>query len=336
MLKNFKNEVNVVHSMSETRWSARSKKPLTLNYFELCQTLKDILLSERQSPTTIHEAKSLDKKLYNFEMLLMCIVWNDVLQKTNIVNQSLQTPGIELCRVVKLYDCLLINFQQMREEFNYYEEKTKEIGHTDIFSYSELTTINHSRKKMYNDGEAHEFEASVRDKFKFQTFYVMMDTLIVEIKKRNEAYIKINERFSFLTNDKLTTSDIKIKASNLEEIYLFDLEKDFVEEFIAFVNFREPAMTVSYMLQKQIENKLTTRFPNINIAFRIYLAIFGTSCESERYFLVLKRIKNFQRSTISQGKLSSLSLLSIESELLREIRKDNTIDEFANTKCRKS
>lgn len=223
----------------------------------------------------------------------------------------------------------------MREAFDYYEEKTKQMGHTDMSSYSELTTRKRYRKKMANDGEAPEFETNVRDKFKIQNFFVMMDSLTVEIKKRKEAYTKLNKRFNFLTDDKLTKNEIEIEATNLVQVYPLDLENDFVAEFLIFINFREPGMTVSDMLQKQIEKKLITSFPNVNIAFRIYLAIFGSSCEGERSFSVLKRIKNWQRSTISQGKLSSLALLSIESELLREIRKDDIIDEFANAKCRK-
>lgn len=51
----------------------------------------------------------------------------------------------------------------------------------------------------------------------------MMDSLIVEIKKRKETYTKLNERFSFLTDDKLTKSEIEIKATNLVQVYPLNL-----------------------------------------------------------------------------------------------------------------
>lgn len=70
-------------------------------------------------------------------------------------------------------------------------------------------------------------------------------------KKRNEAYTKLNEMFSFLIDDKLTTSDVKI-ASNLVKIYPFHLEKDFVEEFLVFVNFIKTN-------RKQINNEFSKR-----------------------------------------------------------------------------
>lgn len=52
------------------------------------------------------------------------------------------------------------------------------------------------------------------------------------------------------------------------------------------------------MLQKQ----------KVNIAFRIYLTISGCPCVGERSFIELKRIKNLQKFSISQGKLSTLAL----------------------------
>ncbi|CAI6344442.1 unnamed protein product [Macrosiphum euphorbiae] len=80
---------------------------------------------------------------------------------------------------------------------------------------------------------------------------------------------------------------------------------------------------------------MVTSFPNVNIAFRIYLSIFGTSCEGERSFSIQKRVKNWQRSTIGQDKLSSLSVLAIEHEFHQEIDTEKVIESFANKKYRK-
>jgi hypothetical protein len=88
------------------------------------------------------------------------------------------------------------------------------------------------------------------------------------------------------------------------------------------------------MIRAQIDNKLITSFPNVNIAFRIYLSIFGTSAERERSFSKMKLIKNYLRSTMGQ-RLSSLSLLSIEDDVMRQLPFDEIISEFAHNKCRK-
>ena len=43
-------------------------------------------------------------------------------------------------------------------------------------------------------------------------------------------------------------------------------------------------VNLSDIIKLQIENGLVASFPNVNIAFRIYLSIFGTSSEGERFF----------------------------------------------------
>ena len=58
-------------------------------------------------------------------------------------------------------------------------------------------------------------------------------------------------------------------------------------------------------------------------------------CTGERSFSKLRRIKNAQRTTIGQGRQNMLTLMSIESELLRTIDVNSIIDDFACVKARK-
>ena len=118
-------------------------------------------------------------------------------------------------------------------------------------------------------------------------------------------------------------------------MYPCDLEEAFTEEFLLFSRMFGDKKTVAEMIRAQIENRLVTSFPNVHIAFRIYLSIFGTSSEGERSFSKLKLIKTYLRSTMGQTRLSSLALLSIEKDLMREMTFEDVICEFANVKSRK-
>ena len=60
-----------------------------------------------------------------------------------------------------------------------------------------------------------------------------------------------------------------------------------------------------------------------------------TNCTAERSFSQLKYIKNPYRTTMQQDRLNSLSLLSIESDLLRQISYKDIIKDFAIKKSRK-
>ena len=87
--------------------------------------------------------------------------------------------------------------------------------------------------------------------------------------------------------------------------------------------------TASEFLHCVITNNLAEAFPNACIAFQIYLSVFGTSCEGERSLSTMKRIKNYSRSTMGQEKLTDLSLLCIQSELMRNLNMNDIIHLFA-------
>ena len=54
-------------------------------------------------------------------------------------------------------------------------------------------------------------------------------------------------------------------------------------------------------------------FTNVEILLRMYLCLMVTNCTGERSFSKLRRIKNAQRTTIGQGRLNMLTLMSIKS-----------------------
>ena len=60
-----------------------------------------------------------------------------------------------------------------------------------------------------------------------------------------------------------------------------------------------------------------------------------TNCSGERSFSQLKRIKNEPRTTMSQNKLSALSIMCMESDKLRSISFDDIINDFSYEKSRR-
>jgi hypothetical protein len=59
-----------------------------------------------------------------------------------------------------------------------------------------------------------------------------------------------------------------------------------------------------------------------------------TKCNGERSFSALKRVKNYLRSTLHQGKLNALALLFIESDFMHTIE-FYVVQKFAESKARK-
>ena len=83
------------------------------------------------------------------------------------------------------------------------------------------------------------------------------------------------------------------------------------------------------------ENNLLELYPNYYIALKMYLCMMVTNCAGERSFSVLRRIKDYLRSTQEEERFNALSLLFIERELTMMLDPDQIIDEFAAAKPRK-
>ena len=91
-------------------------------------------------------------------------------------------------------------------------------------------------------------------------------------------------------------------------------------------------LSLSTFLRNQ---SLSNVYPNLDIALRIALSTPATNCSGERSFSCLKRVKNYQRSSLSQEKMNSLALLYIEAEIMNTINYDDIINDFAIKKARK-
>lgn len=84
-----------------------------------------------------------------------------------------------------------------------------------------------------------------------------------------------------------------------------------------------------------IRDNFASVFPIVETAFRIFLALTITNCSTERSFSKLKRIKNEKKSVMRQKRLYMLSLMFIESDILRLIDFEDIVDKFSEMKCKK-
>lgn len=73
----------------------------------------------------------------------------------------------------------------------------------------------------------------------------------------------------------------------------------------------------------------------MEVVTRIFLCLMITNCSGERSFSQLKRIKNELRTTMLQERLTNLSIMCIESDLLQKLEFEDIIEDFAQQKSRK-
>ena len=113
------------------------------------------------------------------------------------------------------------------------------------------------------------------------------------------------------------------------------MDSSLSDELIQFKHFVQHETSPVQLLQALDRHGLKTTFPNVYVALRLFLTLPVSNCEGERSFSVLKRVKNELRTTMSQTRLSALSLLAIEHELVSGLDFEDVIHQFAQSKSRK-
>jgi len=197
---------------------------------------------------------------------------------------------------------------------------------------------------MPDEGAANEAHLSPRETFKTQTYLVMIDSLLAELKKRMKAYDDVHKTFGFLSElMSLNIEQIEDKAKNLVSAYPEDLEDTLVAEltqFAASMRIQKPASvneSAELTMYKLLSSlNLCQTFPNVEITLRIHLCMMVSNASGERSFSKLGIVKGELRSSTGQERLSMLALMSIEHELLRSLDFTDTIEEFALAKARKT
>lgn len=337
-LKNYLKSGLIVKSLSQTRWCARADavKALLMSYTEIKTALAELSDDNTQNQITRQEAKNLCNKMNEFDTAVMTIIWHTLLARFNATNLALQKANIDILSVVKLYDSLLNFILTTRDNYGEMEKLAKELVST--HEYVSEKSRSRVRKGMFDEQNTPDIALTPSDRFRVQTFNVIIDSMSAELRKRQTSYLKLRELFGFLTEFKtLCLADLRQQCIHLVEAYPSDLEIEFVDEFLQFsstVNTEDGVKVVDLMnhLNNQV---MVGTYPNVRIALRLYFSIPATNCEGERSFSTLSRVKNHLRSCTGQDRLNALSLMAIESKLLREIDFDSIIEDFAEKKSRR-
>ncbi|GFU38391.1 dimer_Tnp_hAT domain-containing protein [Nephila pilipes] len=179
--------------------------------------------------------------------------------------------------------------------------------------------------------EGHEFEN--RENFLVNSFYVICDRTSAELSRRAGIYETIIEHFFVFFDERLP--EIKKKAvQKLKDIYKDDIElfnyDDELNQFLLFLKENKDTMNTPIEIYR-VAREMVSTFPNVEILLKIFLTIPISNTSGERSFIVLKRVKNYLRSS-REDKLNSMAILYIEQDVLDQINTAKIFDEFAQEK----
>uniref|UniRef100_A0A3B4ULL1 DUF4371 domain-containing protein n=1 Tax=Seriola dumerili TaxID=41447 RepID=A0A3B4ULL1_SERDU len=290
--------------LSSTRWSCRADttRALCENYPVIRQALQMMASDSQERQDTRHEAAALSNKLGKLETALMIVIWNTVLHRFKLTSDSLQ--NIDLKTAVRL--------ASLRGQFTNFETRARAVTGVTQTYHSETHRVS-KRKAHHDETVENEVVLSGSKKFEVETYNTIIDSLLSGLTKQLEAYAELNSRFSVLFDIECDETELRTWASVLSQSYPADLdETDFADELLQFRSYvstdLETCTSPANLLQVVLKSGLQTTFPNVYVALRLFLTI---------------PVSN------------SLSLMAIESDLVKELDFEDLVADFAKAKSRK-
>ncbi len=314
-----------------TRWYSRHDANANFcdGWTEIMKALENIENDKSQKNEVRCKAKGLRKRLITFESVFMMLFWNTLLERFYKTNLTLQEVDIDLGIVTDLYQSLVdfsitLRTDEMFEEF---------IGKARNLTREEYEYDSKRRVTM-----------SGKENLKREVYFAALDRIRMELEKRMAAYKELFKRFNFLITihkDQASSDQVILEnARNFQQLYKDDIEESFPEECLHFRDFIKVASNKDKFKGPNFsaflhDNDLDNVFPNVSIAFRIFLTLAISNCTAERSFSYLKRLKSVDRATLIEENLNDLAILVIEADLLHEIDFEELISDFAQMKSRR-
>ncbi|CAH0719240.1 unnamed protein product, partial [Brenthis ino] len=290
------------------------------------------------------EARNLFNKLAKLETAILIVFWEEILERFNVVNKKVQSPGLDIGEgnklIVSLKEFVKNIRQQSDQKLKEYEEKAKKLSTSVGTDYSDINKRRITLK--FSDKSTDKVSVNCAEKFKRDTLNVALDKMIMDLNNRSQAYETYSKKFKFLMDlqDKNQEHIDLESVRNIIDYYPNDVDEHLVNECIQLKSYLLQSKTESYTSCSEIfwliyEKKLVDVFPNCYTILKIFLTMPITSCEAERSFSRMSYIENKYRTTMSNYRLNHLSVLSINCDLTKDLQCDDQIKEFAAQKCRK-
>lgn len=325
-------------SSSDTRWNFKSRLVWTVLHHrnELIEVFDTILNSEefQRDHITLRESEGFKKSLNDFTFVFLLETFDLIFQHTNLIFSILQSKfsDIVYCKNrIENLSTVLKNYRN-DDQFNKIYKAANDITanqqpplkrrRTDFDVADDISV---SFKRLY-------FEIldliinQIDIRFKHiedLRFFDLLDKNKFHLYRRSFPYEILNLLLKMYPN-----FFDKVKLEN--ELRVWYTDNDILGTSAKF----------SDIFQFIFSNNLSEDISQIAKLLSVVLSLPATSASVERSFSALKRIKTFARNSMSQSRLSNLSMIAIERNLVKTLQEtsefyDKIIDHYANKKNRR-
>uniref|UniRef100_A0A672HGU4 HAT C-terminal dimerisation domain-containing protein n=1 Tax=Salarias fasciatus TaxID=181472 RepID=A0A672HGU4_SALFA len=328
-----------------TRWSSRYDAVVALRhrYSDIMKVLIKLSLTS-QNKDERDEATAMKRSIEKFSFICTLVLQSKILEHTNVVSKLLQSQDADLGTAVKLLDVTIKELTTFRDSFEDAKRAAEGLSVKWGVNKNFEDVRQRKVKKHFEELSQDERLADPESYYRVQVFTACLDVVISQLAHRFTGLRATVNTFNVIQPDTLcnaTDDELVLQANALVEKYKQDISLEFPMQLVSFRGcLRESIAKVKTIRELThlliVENRsISSSFSEVCTALLLFLTIPVTVASAERSFSKLKLIKTFLRSTMGQGRLSGLAILSIENARARQLHTKDLIEEFAERKARK-
>ena len=326
-----------LRDVCRTRWVERVKGLCIFQEFfvPIVFSLEELSSTNLYNKETTSKASALLRLLHTFEFIVSLVVTRSVFDMTLPVTYLLQSSSLDVINGFHLIESVKSLFLTVRNSVQVYHDK----WYTEAVALAREVNIEEGKrrtckKQVHRDN--HDVE-TVSEYFKQSLTLPIIDHLNLSLKDRfNSTSLICYKGFSIIPSVMMAlkespSSSWRVEFNEFFQFYKSDFpnpiamegECNVWEEYWDKYKGCCPDNTTATL--KLIPS---TVFKNITVALRILATLPVTSCECERSFSALRRLKDYARSTMVNERLNGLALMYVHKEIVPDSNK--VIEKFSS------
>lgn len=328
-----------------TRWSSRCQAldALRVRYPDVMRLLTHLSVFGKNAD----ERSSATSFLHYFEefsTVILVVVQSHILGSVDIISQLLQSKEEDMEKASEMLTSLITKLTVLRESWSDVKDEAIALatawGISTQFKEKRVSRI----KRMDDELICDQRISDPEQRFRVEVFIRNVDVVLAQLKARLGAISEVTEIFQcltpkILTDNSLSDNELIKLADKLVEAYDLDISPNLGAQLIRFRTCFTAELQTKALIRDVTEMLLchsnaASSFTDIITGGLLFLTLPVTVASAERSFSKLKLIKQYLRSTMSQLRLSSLAMLSIERLRAKTLDLDPLITRFATTKAR--
>jgi len=305
--------------------------------------IKECTLSKKSKEAA--EARGLLNQFATFDNLLTIFCLDELLLCINSVSVYLQTKSTDLSKCITLIECTKDQIKSMRTKNKFHDLYEMVIKSVEEISGEMSISVTEKRKKNVS--------LKLTDYFVTSTIgQNQMDNISEHEIKMRSQYFEIIDNIVMEMNRRFKQTELieAVEACNPSSKMFLDFDtliklpgistdNQFIEKLRAQCDLGKKMFAAdSNSIEAYLSIKsMGASFLQLEEVYRRILVIPISSATAERSFSTMRRIKTYNRSTMTGKRLHNLALLSIERKKSEELLQnpDEILNEFASNKLRR-